>query len=312
MTFALEDPQVRVAAPATLTLFLEVGRASQAPSEPAPFALAVQAISLADEVAASDSDEFTIDVAGLVDVDRVPADDRNLAIRAARMLAADTGYEYGVHLDLFKRIPVGSGMAGSVADAAAALVACDALWQTGLTSAELSRIGARLSPHIPFALRGGTAVGTALGEQMSPALARDRIDWVLVIDDDAVPLPDVLQALNDHRERHRLDIVPARSAPGVDSVVLQALRTGDAVLLAEVMRNDLQAAVLGLRPDLAEILETGEASGALTGMVTASGTTLAFLAPSSDAAAELQLRLDQAGYDAVRAHGPVPGARTAM
>ena len=91
--------------------------------------------------------------------------------------------------------------------------------------------------------------------------------------------------------------------------MLQALRAGDAAMLADAMHNDLQAPALHLQPGLARILERGEQSGALGGLVSGSGPTVAFLAADADAALELQLELTTARYKAVRVTGPVHGAR---
>jgi 4-diphosphocytidyl-2-C-methyl-D-erythritol kinase len=91
--------------------------------------------------------------------------------------------------------------------------------------------------------------------------------------------------------------------------VLQALRAGDPVALAEHTRNDLQTAALSLRPGLRDVLEIGERAGALAGMVSGSGPTLAFLAGDPESALELQVMLSAAGLKALHVHGPVAGAR---
>ena len=112
-----------------------------------------------------------------------------------------------------------------------------------------------------------------------------------------------------HRERHAQDIYPADPRPTVDSDVLQALRAGDPHMLAAVMHNDLQAAALKLEPSLSQVLEIGEQNGALAGIVSGSGPTVAFLAADSDSALELQVALSAARLNVVRATGPVHGAR---
>ncbi|MFC9985132.1 4-(cytidine 5'-diphospho)-2-C-methyl-D-erythritol kinase, partial [Microbacterium keratanolyticum] len=73
-------------------------------------------------------------------------------------------------------VPVAGGMGGGSADAAAALVACDALWGTGLSSQRMHELAARLGADVPFALHGGTAVGTGRGDHLTPALAAVRYD----------------------------------------------------------------------------------------------------------------------------------------
>jgi 4-diphosphocytidyl-2-C-methyl-D-erythritol kinase len=74
-------------------------------------------------------------------------------------------------------------------------------------------------------------------------------------------------------------------------------------------QHDLQAAALSLRPELREALELGEEAGALAGLVSGSGPTLAFLAADPESALELQVVLSAAGYEALHVHGPVHGAR---
>ena len=80
-------------------------------------------------------------------------------------------------------------------------------------------------------------------------------------------------------------------------------------MLAETLYNDLQAPALHLQPSLGDVLELGERSGALAGIISGSGPTVAFLAADSDSALELQLALSAAKHTVVRATGAVHGAR---
>ena len=118
-----------------------------------------------------------IDTAGLA------SDGSNLAIRAATLLARKTGYRGGVRLEIGKNVPVAGGMGGGSADAAATLLACDALWGTELPREELLALAVQLGPDVPFAFIGGTAIGTGRGDQISPALAMGHFQWVLAFAD---------------------------------------------------------------------------------------------------------------------------------
>lgn len=299
---------VHVRAPGKINVFLEVGDAQDDSYH--EVATAYQAVSLYEELWATDDDEISVHVSGsVVTPGSVPTDDRNLAVRAARLLAQATGVSAGARLEIRKSVPVAGGMGGGSADAAAALLACDALWGTGLSTNELLRLGARLGADVPFALMGGTAIGTGRGDQLSPALARGRFDWVLVSSDEGMSTPIVYGELDAHRARHLVDIGPAPRQPAVATDVSHALRQGDAGMLAAALRNDLQAPALHLRPDLARVLETGEKAGALAGIVSGSGPTLAFLASDETSAIDLQVVLAAAGHRALHVHGPVAGAR---
>ncbi len=305
MSQALAADGVRVRAPGKLNLFFEVGGVHDDGYH--DVASAYQAVSLYEDVWASPSDEFTVSISGTVDVSGVPADDRNLAVRAARLVAQRIGHTGGVHLDIVKHVPVAGGMGGGSADAAAALVACDALWGAELGTAELHKLAARLGADVPFALMGGTAVGTGRGDELSPALAKGRFDWVVVPSEEGLSTPEVYAHLDELRARP--DIIAGARVPAVAPGVLQALRAADPIALAEHTRNDLQIAALSLRPGLRDVLELGEESGALAGMVSGSGPTLAFLTVDPESALELQITLSAAGYEALHVHGPVSGAR---
>jgi 4-diphosphocytidyl-2-C-methyl-D-erythritol kinase len=309
MTSVVSPTVVHTRAPGKINVFLAVGDLQADGYH--ELATAYQAVSLYEDVRATAADGFSVRFTSThakIDLSGVPVDDTNLAIRAAKLLATTTGYDGGVDLVIDKNVPVAGGMGGGSADAAATLLACDALWGTGLTRDELLRLGASLGADVPFALMGGTAVGTGRGDELSPALAQGQFQWVLALADFGLSTPAVYSALDEHRLRHRADITPVRP-PRVDSGVLQALRAGDPARLADVMYNDLQAPALHLEPGLSDVLELGEQNGALAGVVSGSGPTVAFLAPDLDGALELQMALTSARLAVVRATGPVHGAR---
>ncbi|MDM7890641.1 4-(cytidine 5'-diphospho)-2-C-methyl-D-erythritol kinase [Curtobacterium caseinilyticum] len=307
MTSLAAPTRVRVRAPGKINVFLSVGALQDDGYH--DVATAYQAVSLYEDVTAEPADDFSIRFTGPIDTSAVPTDGSNLAIRAARLVAEAAGHRGGVRLTIDKQVPVAGGMGGGSADAAATLLACDTLWGTGLGRDELLRLAARLGADVPFAFAGGTAVGTGRGDELSPALAKGEFHWVLALSDSGLSTPAVYRALDEHRERYRADIRPAPTTPVVEANVLQALRAGDPDLLADCLHNDLQAPAMRLQPGLATTLEIGEKAGALAGLVSGSGPTVAFLVADRDAALEVQVELSAAGLVALRATGPVHGAR---
>lgn len=307
MSLAAFPESVHVRAPGKINVYLGVGGRHDDGYH--ALATVFQAVSLYEDVIATESDDFTLSVSGVDDADSVPVDDRNLAMRAAKMLAAATGFVGGVHLELRKSVPVAGGMGGGSADAAAALVACDVLWGTALPPQRLHELAARLGADVPFALHGGTAVGTGRGDQLNPALARGRFDWVLVRSDEGLSTPEIYARLDEHRaETGSLADDPPLSLD-VPIPVLQALRSGDPRSLAASMFNDLEAAALLARPALDEIIKAGLDAGALSGIVSGSGPTIAFLCETPASAEYVQAALRDAGRQALHVHGPVAGAR---
>ena len=261
-----------------------------------------QALSLEDVITASPGEGITLTMTG-ERAESLPVDDSNLAVRAAQLLAEHVGIEANVSLHIEKSIPIAGGMAGGSADAAGTLVACDALWQTGLSREELAGIAAKLGSDVPFALYGGNAIGRGRGEHITPVLGRGRFHWVLALADEGVSTPEVYRRLDDLRDGH--------DAPEADvsEALMQALRSGDAEQLASSLSNDLQAAAVSLRPSLRRLLDAGVEYGALAGMVSGSGPTCAFLVRDDEHALDVAVALTASGVcrTVKRAHGPVSG-----
>ncbi|MCW2599561.1 MAG: 4-diphosphocytidyl-2-C-methyl-D-erythritol kinase [Frankiales bacterium] len=262
------------------------------------------AVSLFDEITVTRAQGLTIRVEG-EGASEVPTDHSNLASRAAVELALRTGVEPDVHVLIRKGIPVAGGCAGGSADAAATLVACDVLWGLDLSRDELSEIGAQLGSDVPFSLHGGTALGTGRGECLTPVLGSGSYSWVLALADDGLSTPEVYGELDRQRDRGPVAVV---SDP---AEVLTALRQGSPEALGPVLSNDLQPAAMALKPGLRRLLDSGADLGALGGVVSGSGPTVAFLARDDSHANALAAAL--AGHGVCRtvrvADGPVPGAR---
>jgi 4-diphosphocytidyl-2-C-methyl-D-erythritol kinase len=267
------------------------------------------AVSLYDEVTVEANEDDGLDVVVYGDHDEgVPLDEDNLAVRAVRAVAERAGIPASATVTLRKGIPVGGGLAGGSADAAAALVAADELWSVGLGRAALGELAAELGSDVAFLLSGGTALGTGRGERVSPVLTSGDYHWVLAVAETGLSTPAVYAELDRQRGGDEVDEVDeASQAEGV----LAALRAGDVVALGRSLRNDLQPAALQLRPQLARVLDVGRELGAAGGVVSGSGPTVALLARTRGDAVRIASSL--AGYDVCRAvrraSGPVPGAR---
>lgn len=295
-------PSVIVRVPAKVNLYLGVG--TLAADGYHELANVFQAVSLYDEVVASPGPGLSVRVEGEY-VEGVPTDSSNLALRAASALAAATGADPAVRLSITKSIPVQGGMAGGSADAAGALVACDVLWGTGVGREAMLEIAATLGADVPFALTGGTALGTRRGDRLTPVLARGSYQWVLAIADGGLSTADVYAEI----DRQRADrVLPEPHAP---EALMTALRAGDPVALGRALGNDLTPAALRLRPQLRRTLDAGRELGVLGALVSGSGPTCAFLCRTEEDAIRIAAALPGEGVcrSTRRVHGPVAGAR---
>lgn len=250
-------------APAKLNLFFEVGKKR---TDGYHDVLSLyQALDLFEEVYVEPSDSWRITVTGDLpqsDLDLVPKNESNLVVKAAEAIAHEAGISnpQPMHFKIVKRVPAAGGVAGGSADAAAALVALNEAWCLGLSSKQLSEVGAELGADVPFALLGGTAIGVDSGIELT------KID----------PLPEQ-------------NVLLVFSTPGISTkesfaVFDQLFPEGDIhqgfanlqnFELSLAGRNSLLEPALRLRPDLAELMNI-EGGAKLSG----SGPTIYFLADS--------------------------------
>jgi 4-diphosphocytidyl-2-C-methyl-D-erythritol kinase len=295
---------VRVRVPAKINLHLRVGdlRADGYHELNTVY----HAVSLYDELTARPGDTLALTMEG-EGAGHLPLDESNLVVRAARLLAEHTGRPPHARLHLRKNIPIAGGLAGGSADAAAALVACDALWNTGLSRDRLADLAADIGSDVPFLVLGGTALGTGRGERVSPVLAPHHTwHWVLAFADEGLSTPAVYAEL-DHRRANGI----ADTVAGEPDTLLAALRQRDPEILAATLVNDLQGPAIALRPELMRTLMAPDEVEALGGIVSGSGPTCVFLAADARHAAEIVAVLERSGLcrTACAVTGPVPGAR---
>ena len=249
----------------------------------------------------------------------IPLGEDNLAVRAARSIMRDlgiggagsdggpdvapanvTGRVVALHLD--KRIPIAAGMAGGSADAAATLIALDRLFDGESGRDALIELGASLGADVPFCVRGGTALATGTGTATAQVLARGTFAWVIGVDDRPLSTGDVYRAHDELGTSSRVE----------PDLVLQAVRTGDADLLAVALHNDLEAAAFHLRPELARRREALIAAGALAVVVSGSGPTLLGLARDAEHARAIAERVREVFPRVEVAASPAGGPELAV
>ena len=294
-------PSVTVRAAAKVNLHLGVGRPR--PDGYHPLATVYQTLSLHDDVTVRTGPEWAVDLVCEDDIDRTafPAGEANIVVQAGRLLVAHHGIERAAEVTVRKSIPIAGGLAGGSADAAAALVALDRLWDLQTSDEDLLALAGALGSDVPFALVGGTALGGGRGEVVTPMLDEGTRWWVVV--------PALLGLSTPAVYRHFDELRPdAPDEVSIPDELVAALADPDNRALAAALGNDLQQAAIDLRPELGDLIEAGERAGALRGLISGSGPTCMFLCTDRGSADRVRASLIDDGHPRVLvALGPVTG-----
>ena len=301
--------QVSASAPGKINIFFKVGALK---SDGYHDVLSVyQALDIRETVKVADSSRWRVSVSGALSEEQiaaVPTGEDNLVVRAAKSIGqlANLTRVSELSFEITKNVPVAGGMGGGSADAAAAILAVDELWDTQVDGEALMKAAAELGADIPFALLGGTAIGIGRGDKLDPIDDVQKLHWVLVPMDAGLSTPRVYAKLDEMRAAKGQDptLVPV---PEVPYELIDALVHGDAREVAKHLHNDLQDAAVALMPELSITMHAGLAAGALAAMVSGSGPTIAMLAESEEAAESIANHLAFEGYIAIPTFGPAKG-----
>ena len=221
----------------------------------------MQPVSLADDLTLTPARELSLTASGFPPV---RADRSNLIWRAADALKQAAGYPGGAAIHVFKRIPVGAGLGGGSADAAGVLRGLNQLWQTGLSEAELEKIGLTLGADVPFCLRGGLTRTRGIGEEME-SLPVNVNYWLVVVQPcRGLSTREIFTAYHSSfSEKH----------PNTTDV-LKALAEGNTVLLSDSVYNVLEPVSSVRCPEIADAVRALSNAGAFSARMTGSGSAV--------------------------------------
>ena len=278
-------------APAKINLVFEVG-AKRADGYHSVLSL-YQSLELFEEVWVEQSDHWRISVTGdleQAELAEVPTDQSNLVIKAAHLIAQKAGIAnpQPMHFRIVKRVPAAGGVAGGSADAAAALVALNEAWCLGFEKAELQKLASELGADVPFALLGGTAIGTDSGVELESLPKQSEQHVLLVFSKPGISTRESFAIFDQLYPNGDLQHTPDQ------------LRDLDAQLVG---RNSLLEPALTLRPDLAQIMELVPGRVKLSG----SGPTLYLLGTSAEVT-EWQQLFNEIGFATLQTRFGTTGA----
>lgn len=229
---------LRLAAPAKINLYLAVGE--RLPDGYHEVTTVLAALDLADEITLAPAPVLSLTCEPALGI---PARE-NLAFRAARDLGAALGCEPGVSIGLRKHIPHGAGLGGGSSDAAAILAGLATWWGLAPDDARVLAVARDLGADVTFFLYGGTALFDGRGDRFVRSLPHVELHLALVAPDEPVPTGAAYAAF-DRQLR--------APAPGSDAIA-DALRTGDAQVVAGALFNNMTESSAGLVTGVADAL----------------------------------------------------------
>ena len=216
---------------------------------------------IGDHITAEPAAAFSLEVSGPAAGSLPLAGEDNLVLRAARLLAAQTGITIGAALRLEKNLPVAAGIGGGSSDAAAVLLALRRLWRVSIDDLTLRALAAGLGADVPACISRRPVWVAGIGERIEPAAALPRAGILL-----ANPRTELLTAA----------VFAARRGPFSDPGRFEPM-PADAAGLAEILmprRNDLTHAAITLVPAIRPVLaRLGALPGALLARMSGSGAT---------------------------------------
>ncbi|TRY24655.1 4-(cytidine 5'-diphospho)-2-C-methyl-D-erythritol kinase [Brevibacillus sp. LEMMJ03] len=252
--------RISVKAPAKINLTLDV--LAKRPDGYHEVEMVMTTVDLADRV------DLTLRQDGAITLDCsasfVPDDIRNHAYKAAVLLRERYQVRQGVHVYIDKQIPVAAGLAGGSSDAAAALRGLNKLWNLGLSLDELAAIGAEIGSDVPFCVYGGTALARGRGEQITH-LPAPAPCWVILAK------PPIGVSTADVYGQLRVQEIACH--PSTEQMI-KAIREQDFSLMCRSMGNVLEEVTLAMHPQVRQIKELMEQSGADGVLMSGSGPTV--------------------------------------
>jgi len=218
----------------------------------------------------------------------VPADDTNLAVRAAREFLAEAGASTAVAIRLAKRIPAAAGLGGGSSDAGAVLRTLDRAHPGALRPGRLGELALALGADVPYFLDPRPAWVTGIGERIEPLAAWPALAVLLVNPGLPLSTGEVFRAADALGPASRPSVAPLPLADRLALVRSAGPVRPDA--LAPLLANDLEAAAVRLCPPVARLRERLRSLGAAAVGMSGSGPTLFGLFAGLDAAREALAR----------------------
>ncbi len=204
-----------------------------------------------------------------------PVDESNLITKVVRMFQARGDFDYAVHIQVDKNIPIAAGLAGGSANAAAALIACNHMSPDPLTMFELEQLGKQFGADVPFCVSGGTAIGLDKGDILVPVEHDEELCFTIIKPRDlSLSTPWVYKEYDQLVKENAEKESDFGSTKNCTVSAVDALTRNDLKQFRESCGNALELPVFKHYPQLERLTEKIMELGASYCGLTGSGPTL--------------------------------------
>lgn len=206
----------------------------------------------------------------------LPTDNRNLVVRIIEEMKKVYGIKDGIFVDLYKVIPVGAGLGGGSADAAATIRSMNTLFDLGLSLDTMLEIGLKFGADIPYCIEGGAMLAEGVGERLTPLEKTIILDLVVVKPKVSVSTPYIFKNL-------RVDAI--ENHPNIDGLI-KGLQSQQRQEVAMNLGNVLEDVTFTGYPQVAEVKKAITLSGAEGALMSGSGSAVFGIYNSAEACQE--------------------------
>jgi len=213
----------------------------------------------------------------------VPVDSQSLTYRTAEKILRRYRITRGVKIEIDKKIPLASGMAGGSANSASILVGINKLFTLNLSNKDLREIGEELGMDVPFCIQNGTALAYHKGEKVTPLSPINPPLWIVIINP-GFEIPTKWAYNNLNLERLKKE---KNNTKGM----LNALKEGGLLGIAKNLFNSFEGLIIKKYPEIRKIKDRLIEEGALGALMSGSGPTVFGIAQNKEQALKIYEKL---------------------
>jgi 4-diphosphocytidyl-2-C-methyl-D-erythritol kinase len=285
-----EGPSISIETPAKINLTLEVlGKRADGYHA---LRSVVMPVSLSDTLTLTPTAgevSLTVTAEPWVDLSLIGPPEKNLCVRAVRLLQARYARDSGVKIHIHKRIPIGGGMGGGSANAAGVIRGLNDLWALRLSRGEMMELGAELGSDVPALVHGGAVLMEGRGEFITGLFqglseTTCRGFWLVIAN------PGISCSTAEVFKNWKASLTPP---PSFLNNMLSFVRTGQVTAASDVLYNGLQQGVFERYPLVAQAASQLKAAGCLGVLLSGSGASVFGLVRDETHGQEVCQRLDK-------------------